>query len=214
MRYLLVILFFIFGFSIFSQYNIGGGFSTFNSTNSGITRVGAHIYVENPHNEVASFFLRGLATLPVKRFDSLSLALVQFQPGLSSFKNVGRERSTTYFAIDGGQRRYLYNTYDSGFAIYSNFHLKGVIAIVGQNVDPYDTELYQPNEPSFDQGTSFLYGFGVDLGFKWQLPYTGAFIFEAGIDSFQRLSDPTFILGRDIGFFGLTLNATYRHDIF
>lgn len=214
MRFVVVILFFAFGTPVLSQYNVGGGFSTFNSTNSGITRFGGHLYYENPRNEVASFFIRGLATLPVRSFDSLSLALVQFQPGLSSFKNVGREKSTSYFAIDGGQRRYIYNTYDSGFAIYANYHIKGVIAVVREDVEPYDPVLYQPNESSFDQGTSYLYGFGFGLGFKWQLPSTGSFLFEGAIDSFQRISDPTFILGREIGFFGLTFNVSYRHDIF
>jgi hypothetical protein len=214
MKRILFLLTVVCSLQVSAQYSIGGGFSTFNSTNSGITRVGLHLFYENPHNEVTSFYLRSLFTLPVKRFDSLSLALVGFEPGLPAFASVGREIKTTYIAVDGGTRRYIFNTYDSGFAVFGHLHLKGVLARYSEEVDDYNEELYQPNDPVFPDGLALLLGIGADIGFKWQLPSTGSFLFEAGFDAFQRLSDPIFILGNEIGTLGLTFNISYRHDIF
>ena len=210
-RFLLMAILFL-SFSASSQYSVGAGISTFNSTNSGITRVGLHLFYENPHNEVHTFYLRSLFTAPVKRFDSLSLSTLQ--PGFPSFANVERDIRTTYIAIDGGPRRYIYNTYDAGFAVFGHLHLKGVLATYKEEIGDYDSEIYQPNDPVFPDGMALLLGIGADIGLKWQLPYTGSILFEAGFDTFQRLNDPIQILGNEIGTLGLTFNVSYRHDIF
>jgi hypothetical protein len=212
MKRILLLFFILLTVQLNGQYSIGGGFSTFNSTNSGITRVGLHLFYENPHNEVTSFYLRSLFTLPVTRFDSLSLSTLE--PGFPSFASVGRERITTYIAVDGGTRRYIFNTYDSGFSIFGHLHLKGVLASYKERVEEYNEDVYQPNDATAPDGLALLLGIGADIGFKYQLPYTGSFLFEAGFDTFQRLSDPVFILGNEIGVLGLTFNISYRHDIF
>lgn len=210
MKYIFFVVLIFSSYLTYAQYSVGGGVSTFNSTNTGFTRVGINIFYEEPDNEVQSFYLRGLFTLPHNSTDTVSLT------NLQTFNSVLRERTRTsnFIAVGGGNRRYLYNTYESLFAIYGSIHLKGVFSNFKEEIEDYDPSIYQANEQLFDNSIALLIGLGANIGFVYQLPYRGTLKFDTALDVFQQLYDPGSILGNEIGGVGLTFNFAYRHDIF
>lgn len=168
------------------------------------------MFYEEPHNEVQTFYLRGMFTLPNNSKDTVSLT------NLETFNTILRERTrtTNFIAVDGGTRRYIFNTYESPFAIYGSIHLKGVFSNYKEEIEDFDPEIYQANDQIYDNSIALLLGIGANLGFTYQFPYRGTLKFDTALDVFQRLYDPGAILGNEIGGVGLTFNIAYRHDIF
>lgn len=219
-KIVVVIIVLLFVSSIKAQFSVGIGPSSFvgiGSSPSGegfATRYGISAFYEQPRNEINTFYLRGILTLPINRFDSLNVShKPNVPPGSGpSVLTVDLRRRTTMFSIDGGTRTYFFNTYEVGTAFYGSLHLRGIIASYNEELGEYDESIYEPSNPIPGIQYSLLMGVGGNLGVKYQLPYKGIITFDAAIDLIRRLHDPAFILVNDISPLSLTFNLAYRFD--
>lgn len=203
-----------------AQFSIGVGPSSFLGVGTDpfgerfVTRYGINVFYEQPRNEVNTFYLRGLLTVPVSRFDSVNVSKKPDQLGTPgpSIKTISLKRRTTMFSVDGGTRTYFLNTFEVGTAFYGSLHLRGIIASYGEEYGEFDETIYEPSNPPFDKEYALLMGFGGNLGVKYQLPYRGSVTFDVVLDLIRGLYDPAFILGNDISPLSFSFNLAYRFD--
>ena len=202
----------------YAQQSIGAGISTFHSVGIDFMRYGFTASLEQPRNEVNTFFLRGVYTFPIKFEDVIEIekdyGITPTPPGPPKM-DVGIVRKTSLFSVEGGTRYYLLNTYDMGTAIYGGFHMKGYIASYSEDIDNdfIVPEGYTPIERTPKQ-TSLLMSFGANIGFKYQLPMGNAINFDIVGDLVRALHDPAYILGNEILPICISLNLSYRFDQF
>lgn len=219
-KIVVVIIVLLFVSSIKAQFSVGVGPASFvgvGSDPSGedfTTRYGINVFYEQPRNEVNTFYLRGLLTIPINRYDSVNISKKPDQLGTPgpSVKTVSLRRRTTMFSVDGGTRSYFFNTFEVGTAFYGSLHLRGIIASYGEEFGEFDESIYEPSNPPFDREYSLLMGFGGNLGVKYQLPYRGSITFDIALDLIRSLHDPAFVLGNDISPLSFSFNLAYRFD--
>jgi hypothetical protein len=197
---------------VFAQYSVGGGITTFHGSGTEVNRFGFNVFFEEPQSSVRSFFLRATLLFPKKyEFETTVEAIdLSVQPQKLPVRNVSK---TSFFSIDGGNRIYLINDYDMGFALYGGFHLKGILSsFSNEYLIPSDINIddYQAN-PAPNQ-LSLLVGTGINAGAKYQLPLRGAIVFDAVFELISRMYDPSGILGNEISPLSLTFNLAYRFD--
>lgn len=201
--------------SLNAQFSIGIGPSSFLGIGTdSITRYGVNMFFEQPRNEVNTFYLRGLLTLPMNTYDSININKKpdQFLTPGPSVKTIGLRRRSTMFSVDGGTRAYFLNTYEVGTAFYGSLHLKGIIASYGEELNEFDQSIYEPSNPPLEREYALLLGIGGNLGVKYQLPSRGSITFDIALDLFRRLYDPIVILGNEISPLSMTFNLAYRLD--
>lgn len=218
----IIILFLVLSFigTVHSQFSAGGGLSSFVGIGNSFqgesfrTRYGINMFYEQPRNEINTFYLRTMITLPINNFDSINISKKpdQFSTPGPSVKTISLRRRTTMFSIDGGTRTYFFNTFEMGTAFYGSLHLRGIIASYGEELSEFDETIYEPSNPPFEKEFALLMGIGGNLGVKYQLPYRGSLTFDIALDLIRRLHDPAFILGNDISPLSFTFNLAYRFD--
>lgn len=201
MRYLYTLLVVVLlGISALGQYSIGGGFTTLNTMQyTGNWTPGLNFSVELPNAEDNSFL--GKLTLYAPK-NSENVQEI-YNPETDAFEEVVTSSITdNIFSIDGGTRRYFFNTYDLGPAMYVGLTLKGTV----------NTFKFRDNNPNVanERGYAIIastYGY---VGFKYQLPYRSAIFIDAGFDlGLFNIGGPSALPG-----FYFTTNIGYRWDIF
>ncbi len=214
-KYLFIFILIFSGQYSISQYSLGGGITAMSGFDDSPTFVGVNGFYEAPRNELQTFFIRAGLFLPKRFFDETNVEAIDFDnPPTPFVKTVDLQRRTTLITLDGGNRMYLYNTYDAGLALYGGINLKGLLATYSERLGEYDETLYQPSDGVMPRSTSLLLSFGGNIGVKYQLPYRGALVFDIGLDLIRRMHDPAFILGNEIAPLSYTINIGYRFDWF
>lgn len=207
-------LFFIFLCLIVSysnaQYSAGGGFSVYKSINSDVTWQGIHGLIEFPRTESNTFFLRGTFMFPKKINEIAYATAVDFSVAPQQIE-IDRTRKSSFLSIDGGNRTYFINTYDAGISPYFSSHARGIVGSYSESYSDYDTEKYMAPS-SFDKATSVLFGMGLNIGVKYQLPYRGAVHFDIGAEYVLALYDAAYMMGIEISPISFFLNTSYRFD--
>lgn len=199
-----------------AQESFGFGVSTFSSLGVDFTRYGLTASLERPRNEVNTFFLRGVFTLPVSIKDSFEVEkdfnLDPIPPGPAKI-DVPISRKTTLLSVEGGTRYYLLNTYDAGTALYGGFHMRGFLSTYSEDLgSDFETpEGYIVPNRSSNQ-TSVLLSFGANIGFKYQLPMGNAINFDIVGDLIRSLYDPAYILSNEVNPLAISFNISYRFD--
>ncbi len=217
LTYLLIIIALL-SFQSIAQQSIGFGLNSFHSIGLNFMRYGLHASLEQPRNEVNTFFLRGTYTLPVKFIDSIEIekdfSIDPQVPGPSKIEALIL-RKTTLLSVEGGTRYYLLNTYDAGTTIYGGFHMKGYVATYKEELkDNFEVPTgYIPINRTPNQ-TSVLLSFGANIGFKYHLPMGNAINIDFVGDLIRALHDPAFILGNEVLPLAFSLNISYRFDQF
>lgn len=193
---------FIFTFTLgsFAQYSIGGGLSMLNTLEfNGQWSPGLNISGEFPNTENQTFIGKLTVFAPRTTNNGPEIYVSETDEFI---QNTIKDN---IFSFDAGTRRYFFNTYDVGPAMYGGVNLKGTV-----NTYRVQNNLPDSEEPD-TRGYAILgsvYGY---LGFKYQLPYRSAVFIDAGFD---LVVFP--VIGADPalpGFF-FTVNAGYRFDIF
>src|SRR5690554_600701 len=212
-----------------AQFSLGGGVSTFHGINLPVNRIGGNIFLEVPRTPENTLFVRAAYMLPNK--DRQTLGLYEKEGFTPTDENLTTEKvtKTSYFAVDGGTRYYLFNQYDIGFAVFAGGHIKGILSSYsynyhldkGLNPDDYLADQapsssggVSPPEPirNLNPQYSLLFAFGGTIGVKYQLPIRGALMFDMGLEVITRLYDPYAILGNDISPLSVSFNLGYRFD--
>lgn len=202
-----------------AQFSLGGGVSTFHGINLPVNRIGGNIFLEVPRTPENTLFVRAAYMLPVKNVSETS---VSGKPGVTpSLADADLIAKTSYFAVDGGTRYYLYNQYDIGFAVFAGGHIKGILSSYSADyrmdsqydIKDYETADYPPQPlTGLSPQYSLLFAFGGTIGVKYQLPIRGALMFDMGLEVITRLYDPYAILGNDISPLSVSFNLGYRFD--
>ncbi|HLV42536.1 MAG TPA: hypothetical protein VKY37_09665 [Brumimicrobium sp.] len=221
-RYLIAALMFVFtSISTLStaQYSLGGGLSSFHGVNLPISRVGVNFFAEVPRTPENTLFIRAAYMLP--NSDSRSTFVSGKQGVTPSMTEADLVAKTSYFAIDGGTRYYLFNQYDIGFAVFAGGHIKGILSSYSAryrmpgslDINDYETSDF-PAQPltGLSPQYSLLFAFGGNVGVKYQLPMRGALTFDFALELITRLYDPYTILGNDIAPLSFSFNLGYRFD--
>src|SRR5690554_4487666 len=155
--------------------------------------------------------------------DRQTLGLYEKEGFTPTDENLTTEKvtKTSYFAVDGGTRYYLYNQYDIGFAVFAGGHIKGILSSYSADyrmdsqydIKDYETADYPPQPlTGLNLQYSLLFAFGGTIGVKYQLPIRGALMFDMGLEVITRLYDPYAILGNDISPLSVSFNLGYRFD--
>ena len=199
--------------SVKAQFSAGGGFSSYKSFGADFTRYGINIFYERPRNEVNTFYLRGIFTLPIKNFTEEFFSPIDFSAGNPTI-TVDKEVGTTLLSVDGGTRMYYFNTYDAGLAFYGSLQMRGILVRYRERYGDFDADLYAPPNELRDPSTSLLLGFGGNIGVKYQLPYKGALNLDIALDLVRTVFDPVPVLGFYTGMATFSVNAAYRFDWF
>jgi hypothetical protein len=199
-------------FAALNQYSLGGGYTAFTSLNSQYNWNGLNFYVEIPRTDFNTFYLRSTLMLPIRSADSANVTAIDFNVVPQQLRVAVNSRST-YFSIDGGNRTYLSNTYDAGFAPYFGTHFKAILGGYRETFGDFDETKY--TAPSvFGKQNSVFIAMGANIGIKHQLPYRGALTFDIGAEYIMTLYDAAQMMYAEFTPIGFFFNASYRFDKF
>lgn len=219
---LLTVVLSFFSTATYAQWSLGAGASSFHGLNLPIHRYGFNVFVEIPRSPNNSFMVRAAYLLPnIAEGQSVTVnAIGTAQPSATTAM---ANSKTTYFAVDGGSRIYLFNDYDIGTSMYVGGYIKGIISsykatyrMTDKTLDPSEYALSVPPYTTLDSKSgkalySMFFSFGGSVGVKHQLP-RGALMFDAGIELVSPLMDPSGILRNEIMPLSFSLNLAYRFD--
>ncbi len=181
---------------IFAQFSYGGGLSlnsflnTQSVQNGNLTMPGVHAHLEIPRSGDVTLYGRLSYSFPKANYDTL----IGYVTGINQNTNpyilaVNSRFKTSYFTIEGGNRYYIGNDYDNGFAGYGG---SGIIIGIGQVKKVYEdtdisgqyswaqTHQLDPNEQS--QGRIFNLGGYLQGGIKYTIPAIGTVYADATLN--------------------------------
>lgn len=213
-----VVLFLLFASFIWqplnAQFSVGGGLSSFHGLNIDVNRFGLNVFVESPRTTNNTLMVRASIMLPDKNTKTSEVEKIDPNDfSIPTKVEAEAVSKTSYFAVDGGTRFYLINDYDIGFAVYGGGHLKGILSSYSATYrlpDSLDANDY--NTQTQDKSFSLLFGFGGNIGVKYQLPLRGALLFDFGAEIITGLYDPNLILTNEISPLSFFFNLSYRFD--
>jgi hypothetical protein len=181
---------------IFAQFSYGGGLSlnsflnTQSVQNGNLTMPGVHAHLEIPRSGDVTLYGRLSYSFPKANYDTL----IGYVTGINQNTNpyilaVNSRFKTSYFTIEGGNRYYIGNDYDNGFAGYGG---SGIVIGIGQVKKVYEdtdisgqyswaqTHQLDPNEQS--QGRIFNLGGYLQGGIKYTIPAIGTVYADATLN--------------------------------
>ena len=197
MKYISLILFAgLLQVQLFAQFSYGGGLSlnsflnTQSVQNSNLSMPGLHAHLEIPRSGDVTLYGRLSYSFPKANYDTL----IGYVTGINQNTNpyilaVNSRFKTSYFTIEGGNRYYIGNDYDNGFAGYGG---SGIVIGIGQVKKVYEdtdisgqyswaqTHQLDPNEQS--QGRIFNLGGYLQGGIKYTIPAIGTVYADATLN--------------------------------
>jgi hypothetical protein len=188
MKYISLLLFAgLLQIQLFGQFSYGGGLSlnsylnTQGVQNGNLSMPGLHAHLEIPRSGDVTLYGRLSYSFPKANYDTL----VGYVTGVNQNVNpyilaVNNRYKTSYFTIEGGNRYYIGNDYDNGFAGYGG---SGIIIGIGKVSKVYEdtditgqyswsqTHQVDPNEAI--DGRIFTLGGYLQGGVKYTIPAIG-----------------------------------------
>ncbi|MFM6947138.1 MAG: hypothetical protein ACKOWW_08360 [Flavobacteriales bacterium] len=169
-----------------AQVSFGGGLSLTNFMNNGsspqkLTMPGLHAHVEIPRSGDVTFYGRVNYLLPKANSLTTTSYVTAISPNTNPYiLAVNSQLKTSYFLFEGGNRYYLGNDYDNGFAGYGGSGLLLGIGKVKKTYDELDVSgvyswetLYQTDPAEIREGKIFAIGGYLQGGVKYTIPATG-----------------------------------------
>ncbi|MEN9994312.1 MAG: hypothetical protein RL762_969 [Bacteroidota bacterium] len=172
---------------LFAQFSYGGGLSlnhflnTQSLPNRNLSMPGIHAHLEIPRSGDVTLYGRLSYSFPKANYDTL----VGYVTGVNQNINpyilaVNNRYQTSYFNIEGGNRYYIGNDYDNGFAGYGG---SGIVIGIGQVRKVYDDtditgqyswqQSHQIDANEQSQGRIFNLGGYLQGGVKYTIPAIG-----------------------------------------
>ena len=172
---------------LFAQFSYGGGLSlnsflnTQSLPNRNLSMPGIHAHLEIPRSGDVTLYGRLSYSFPKANYDTL----IGYVTGVNQNINpyilaVNNRYKTSYFTIEGGNRYYIGNDYDNGFAGYGG---SGIVIGIGQVRKVYeDTDItgqyswqqsHQVDPSEFSKGRIFNLGGYLQGGIKYTIPAVG-----------------------------------------
>lgn len=189
----------LFSFNSLSQYSITGSLNGLTAF-GGLKKFGGFgLGVESPKDNEETFYARinfygknmldttlGNNPITLENIDKNDYTIVSVLS--NSYMN--------YTTIDGGTRYYLFDGYDSGFALYGGSNVTGVINRTKVELEEYDQAKYKLPAGTSLSGTVLSLAVGFNGGAKYTFPGIGSVFFDANMN-YLLLSIPSNELARN-----------------
>ncbi|MEN9998281.1 MAG: hypothetical protein RI922_1271 [Bacteroidota bacterium] len=181
MKRLIVILGLIFFGNIASaQVGLSGGVNLLKGFGTPKPFVGLHFGVEVPRDDQNSIF--GRVSFYGKQQEEYKSST--FVTALSTSTNpysktIGYRNSMNYTILEGGNRYYIGDGYDSGFGGYGGGTVMVIFNSVKRKYDDYDQTLYALPTTELPKGSIFNVGFGLNGGLKYTFAGIGSIYGDA-----------------------------------
>jgi len=170
-----------------AQFSYGGGltltrfFNTQSIQNQNLTMPGLHAHVEIPRSGDVTLYGRVSYMFPKANYDTLTSYVTAINPNANPYILAVNSRfKTSYFTLEGGNRYYIGNDYDNGFAGYGG---SGIIIGLGKVYKAYDPkdvsgqysweQSHQPDPSEISEGRLFTLGGYLQGGVKYTIPAIG-----------------------------------------
>lgn len=170
-----------------AQLSYGGGltltrfFNTQNIQNQSLTMPGLHAHVEIPRSGDVTLYGRVSYMFPKANYDTLTSYVTAINPNANPYILAVNSRfKTSYFTLEGGNRYYIGNDYDNGFAGYGGSGIIIGLGKVHKAYDPKDVsgqysweQTHQPDPSEISEGRLFTLGGYLQGGVKYTIPAIG-----------------------------------------
>ena len=182
MKNILILLFaFLIVSKAHAQFGINGGTSVLLAFGVPKPYVGLHLGAEIPRDDQVSIYGRLSLYSKQKTADKAQtyVEAIDVNNTFPSVQTVMYSTSMNYTMIEGGNRFYIGEGYDSGFGAYGGGVLLMIFNSVKRDYDEFDETKYRisPNEPR--KGSIFNLGFGLGGGIKNTFAGVGTFYLDA-----------------------------------
>jgi hypothetical protein len=163
-----------------AQVGLSGGFNILKGFGTPKPYVGMHLGVEIPRDDANSIFGR-VSFYGKQREEFKSTTYVTaINPSTNPYSlNVGYQSSMNYTILEGGNRYYIGDGYDSGFGGYGGGSVMLIFNSVKRNYDDYDQTLYTLPTTELPKGSIFNLGFGLNGGLKYTFAGIGSIYSDA-----------------------------------
>jgi len=180
-KYISIVALIFATFDATSQFGVSGGTSVlkgFGTTAKPF--VGIHLGGELPRDDQNSIYAR-ISFYAKQKEQTEGLTYVEaIQPTTFPFiQNVSYVNSMNYTILEGGNRYYIGNGYDSGFGGYGGANLMLAFNTVKRTYGDYDQVLYTLPTNEIAKGSIFNLGFGLGGGLKYTFAGIGTMYFDA-----------------------------------
>ena len=177
-RIIVILLFFATYSSALAQFGISGGLSLLKSFRVPQSFFGFHVGGEIPRDDQLSFY--GRLSYSLKQREQDSTATILYNETFTDSKEVKFVNAMNYVIIEGGNRYYIGNDYDNGFAGYGGSGIIIGLGKVRKVYEPqdvtgqYNWEQTHEVEPSeINEGRLFTLGGYLQGGVKYTIPAIG-----------------------------------------
>lgn len=201
-----------------AQFGLTGGVSVLKAFGTPKPYIGFHFGGEVPRDDQVSifgrisFYAKQKETIPQQTFVQ---AIDQSTTPYSM--TVNYVNSMNYTIIEGGNRYYIGNGYDSGFGAYGGGSLLMIFNTVKRKYDDYDQSkyvLYDPQE--MPKGSIINLGFGLGGGIKHTLAGVGTLYLDANFSYliYSRASNTTAASVSNFSQILFAFNLGFRKDFY
>lgn len=182
MKKLFVIFVLIFlGKTAIGQMGISGGINMLKDFGTPKPYVGLHFGVEVPRDDENSIY--GRVSFYGKQSDDIKnyTVVTAFDPTTIPYSlNVGYKNSMNYTILEGGNRYYIGDGYDSGFGAYGGGTGMVIFNTVKRTYDDYDQAVYSLPDNEIPRGAIVSLALGLNGGFKYTFAGVGSIYGDAG----------------------------------
>lgn len=188
MKYISLLFFAVtLSFSYNAQFSYGGGLSlnsflnTQSIQNQNLAMPGLHAHLEIPRSSDVTLYGRVAYLFPKANYDTLTGYVTAINPNTNPYiLAVDSRLKTSYVTIEGGNRYYLGNDYDNGFAGYGGSGIIVGIGKVRKVYDPVDVSgqyswelTHQTDANEINEGRIITLGGYLQGGLKYTIPAIG-----------------------------------------
>lgn len=219
MKKVIVLLIILFNtVSIMAQFGVVGGVSVLKAFSTPKPYVGFHIGGEIPRDDQISIY--GRISFYAKQNEEIEGST--YVEAINPITNptiipIGFQTSMNYTMIEGGNRYYIGDGYDSGFGGYGGGNLVMIFNSVKRKYDDFDEVKYKLGQ--YDQvskGSIFNLGVGLGGGVKNTFAGVGTVYLDANV-SYMLLSQASNIVASNTSLYSqllFTFNVGFRKDIY
>lgn len=180
MKKIILLLVLVFNTAIIlAQFGVSGGVSVLKGFSTPKPFVGIHIGGEIPRDDQVAFY--GRLSLYAKQTDPTESSIYINGTDNMSYTEVKYRNSMNYVILEGGNRYYIGNGYDSGFGAYGGGTFMLVLNSVKRNYDDFDEVKYPLPTTELRKGSIFNLAVGLGGGLKHTLAGVGTIYFDVSL---------------------------------
>lgn len=203
-----------------AQVGLSGGVSMLKGFGTPKPYVGMHLGVEIPRDDANSIY--GRVSFYGKQRDEYKSTTYVTAIDMSTSPyslNVGYLNTMNYTVLEGGNRYYIGDGYDSGFGGYGGGTVMLVFNSVKRKYDDYDQTKYVLPTTELPKGAIFNLGFGLNGGLKYTFAGVGSIYGDAsfGYLILGQASNGTAISAYNSSLFSsliFTFNIGFRKELY